>query len=99
MHTWTHTHTHTHAHTHNTHTYIHIYIHTYIQTYTHTYNKLINPIIEKVFNDVELKNLQEMYNCLYPAIEYDTVEPSRFYLESKQISVNHHLFLSSKSRF
>ena len=38
-----------------------------------------------------------MYNCLYSSEEYD-IQPSRFYLECKQVFVNGELFLSSKSR-
>ena len=38
-----------------------------------------------------------MYNCLYSSEEYD-IQPSRFYLECKQVFVNGELFLSTKSR-
>ena len=59
--------------------------------------KLVNPLVEKVFDDTGFKNLKKMYNCLYSSEEYD-IQPSRFYLECKQVFVNGELFLSSKSR-
>ena len=52
-----------------------------------SYYKLVNPLVERVFDDTGFKNLKKNYNCLYPSEEYD-IQPSRFYLESKQVFVN-----------
>ena len=42
--------------------------------------------------------LQQMYSVLYPSTDYALVEPSRLYLESKQININGEQYISSKSR-
>ena len=51
-----------------------------------------------MFNDSEMCYLQQMYSVLYPSTDYELVEPSRLYLESKQININGEQYISSKSR-
>ena len=62
------------------------------------HQKLTYPLIEKVFNDSEMCYLQQMYSVLYPSTDYELVEPSRLYLESKQIKINGEQYISNKSR-
>ena len=38
------------------------------------------------------------YSVLYPSTDYELVEPSRLYLESKQININGEQYISNKSR-
>ena len=56
------------------------------------------PLVKKVFSECEMQYLTEMYKVLYPPPEYDVVQPSRFYLEFKQVTINGETFISKKSR-
>ena len=38
------------------------------------------------------------YSVLYPSTDYELVEPSHLYLESKQININGEQYISSKCR-
>lgn len=63
-----------------------------------SHHHLHSPLTERVFDDIQLQYLQEMYNYLYSPASYDLVQPSRFYLASKQVTINGSTFISTKSR-
>ena len=50
------------------------------------YHHLIPPIKEKFFTDTELSYLREVYQVLYPSLNF--TEVSRLYRECKKIKVN-----------
>ena len=62
-----------------------------------SHQKVTYPLFEKVFTDADMKFLKEMYALLYPPSQYELSEPSRFYLQCKQVYLNDELFVSIKS--
>ena len=62
------------------------------------YQTILSPLTEKVFDDSEMRHLEEMYAHLYPASLYECVQPARFYEEGKQAIINKEHFISTKAR-
>lgn len=60
------------------------------------YHCFLKPLKEKCFSDTELGCLKQMYNCLYPNSEIKHI--SRFYYQSKNLSINHEEYISTASR-
>lgn len=52
----------------------------------HSHHNLSSPCIEKVLHDADMQFLKEMYSTIYSSA-YKIVKVSRFYIESKQMSV------------
>ena len=71
---------------------------TSIDVSVHSYHSLSYPCMEKVFNDGDMQFVKEMYDTLYSSSEHKIVRISRFYTESKQLSVHGLQLISSKAR-
>ena len=63
-----------------------------------SYHKLSVPLVEKVFNDTDFNFLKIMYSHLYDSTTHEIVKVSRFYVESKHITINSLQLLSTKAR-
>ena len=67
-----------------------------IDALLNSHHSLSRPQVEKIFTDNDMHLLKRMYSHLYNAC--NIVRVSRFYLESKQVSVQGVQLLSTKSR-
>ena len=63
-----------------------------------SYHSLSLPQIEKVFNDTDMMYLEEMYSFLYAQGPLKITKISRFYIESKLLSVHGMTLITNKAR-
>ena len=61
-----------------------------------SFQHLLPPLKEKCFNDAQFSDLNQMYNMLYPNLTITNI--SRFFYESKTLTINGEEFISSSSR-